>query len=409
MPNSPGKCVLVTGGTGFIGGRLIEHLISKQHTHVRVLVQNFSNAQRIARFPVELIRGDITDPQFVRNAVHRCDVVYHCAYGKTFDPIRNRAITVDGTRCVLDAALREGVRQVVHLSTVMVYGLSTPDGNLDETAPRRRCGLPYGDSKMEAERIAFEYAQRHGLSVTILQPTAVYGPESPGYVIDVLRRLKTGLQILVNNGTGYCNLVYVDDVVRAMLLAAENERAGGEAFIISGERPVTWRDFYGRYEQMIGRSATINMSVAEAVAYCRSRQSRPRLTKEIWRLLRDHQVRERLLETAEVTTVKHTIRKLLPQVAWRGVKTLLRERSGTPGKDIKSTNGSIHGLKPELIAFLATKTWNRIDKAKRILGYEPGTGFEAGMNLTEAWARWANLLPPIRKGQPIEVKVSLRG
>ena len=75
-----GKKVLVTGGTGFIGSRLVEKLVLEHQARVRVLVRNFVNAPRIARFPIEMVPGDLSDPVSVQKAVQNCDVVFHCAY-----------------------------------------------------------------------------------------------------------------------------------------------------------------------------------------------------------------------------------------------------------------------------------------------------------------------------------------
>ncbi len=76
-----GKQVLVTGATGFIGGRLVEKLVLEQHANVRVLVRDFSHASRIARFDLEMMRGDITDSSAVTEATKGCEVIFHCAYG----------------------------------------------------------------------------------------------------------------------------------------------------------------------------------------------------------------------------------------------------------------------------------------------------------------------------------------
>jgi len=78
-----GKQVLVTGGTGFIGGRLVEKLVLECDAKVRVLVRNFAHSASIARFPLEIIQGDVTDTEAVRRAADGCDVIFHCAYGNS--------------------------------------------------------------------------------------------------------------------------------------------------------------------------------------------------------------------------------------------------------------------------------------------------------------------------------------
>jgi nucleoside-diphosphate-sugar epimerase len=276
----------------------------------------------------------------------------------------------------------------------MVYG-ATPDGDLDETAPRRYFGNNYSDSKLDAENVALEYAKVHRLPVTVLQPTAVYGPFGPVWTVNVLNKLKTGRVILVNGGDGLCNAVHIDDLVSAMLLAGTRDDAVGEAFLISGEQPITWRDFYARHERMLGLSATVNMSAAEIRArYIQNRPKAKSLFKEAWGIVReDSKIRERLSRTAEVEAVKKAARLFLPKPAQQLMRQQIttRKRTEQPPANVKGEQ-PIHPLSPLEVKFAAAKTRVRIDKAKRILGYQPIFDFESGMSLTEQWARWANLL-----------------
>ena len=119
---------------------------------------------------------------------------------------------------------------------------------------------------MEAEETALRYVTR-GLSVAVVQPTVVYGPFGTTFTIKPLQLLKTGRMILVNGGDGLANPVYVDDVVSGMIVAAVHEGAHGEAFLISGAEPTTWRTFYAAHEAMLGRSATVSMTPDEALGH----------------------------------------------------------------------------------------------------------------------------------------------
>src|SRR4029077_14151730 len=120
-------------------------------------------------------------------AIQGCDVVFHCAYGTSGSQKHRSWVNREGTRRVLEASRAAGVGRVVYLSTLMVYGQTT-DGDLDETAPRRRFGNPYSDSKLEAERIALS----SGLPVAVLQPTAVYRPYRGGGGEHGLRGVRRG-------------------------------------------------------------------------------------------------------------------------------------------------------------------------------------------------------------------------
>jgi len=392
-----GKRVLVTGGTGFIGGRLIERLVLECHASVRVLVHTFDHAYRIARFPIELVRGDITKLEDVEQTIDECEMVFHCAYGNAGDNEKRRLVNVEGTKNVLEAALHARAKRVVHLSTMAVYGWGTPDGNLDETTPRRYSGNAYSDSKLDAEQLALRYAKEHGLPVAVLQPTVVYGPFSLPWTVNVLRQLQTGRVILVNGGDGLCNTVYVDDVVSAILRAAVTDQAAGEAFLISGEEPITWQEFYSGFERILGLSRTVNMSVAEAHAYYIKKQREAKAVKgllqEAFSILREESdTRARLLRTRELATVMRVGRFFLPQPLRQWLRTgIMGHGSTAQPQTAVQQEPPIHPLDPLMVQFYASKTPVCIDKAKSIFGYQPVFDFKRGLDLTEQWIKWSNL------------------
>jgi len=382
-----GRTALVTGGTGFIGGRLVERLVVEHGVKVRALVRNLAGAGRLARFPVTVIHGDVTSPSDLQTAIEGCGLVFHCAYGTSGSQKHRAWVNTEGTRRVLAAARAAGAQRIVHLSTLMVYG-KTADGDLDETAPRRRFGNAYSDSKLAAERIALA----SGLPVAVLQPTAVYGPYGGVWTENVLRALEAGRQILVDGGGGLANAVYVDDLVSAMLLAAVKEAAVGEAFLISGEEPVTWKELFGRFERMLGgEPRTVEMTQAEALAYWRDWQRRqPRALGEAFRILKQEQgIRTRIERTREILWLREMASAVLPERWQQKIKGRLGS-GGLPSAPDQAL--PIHPLSPEMIGFFRARTRVRIDKAKRLLGYAPAFDFATGMDLTEKWARWANLL-----------------
>lgn len=381
--------VLVTGATGFIGGRLAERLVVEHGARVRALVRNFGRAARLARFPIELAQGDLCSPESIDRAVADCDYVFHCAYGSDGQDDARRVVNAQGTRHVLDAALAHGVRRVVHTSTVTVYG-NTPDGPLDESAPRVKTGFAYGDSKIEAEETALGYVAR-GLSVAVVQPTVVYGPFGTTFTIKPLQLLKSGRVILVNGGDGLANLVYVDDVVSGMILAAVHEAAHGESFILSGAEPTTWRAFYAAHEAMLGRSATVSMTPEDALKHFHGADGSGGLVSQVLKALRHPGVKKRIAATRE------------GQLAIRAFHMLpagLRAHISGPGVALPGAAAAkkadadppIHPLHPSKVAFMTSKTHVRIDKARRALGYTPQFDFARGIDLTAAWAEWANLL-----------------
>lgn len=396
-----GKQVLVTGGTGFIGGRLCERLACQCGAEVRALVRNFASASRLARIPVRLVRGDMTRPDEVAAAAAGCEVIFHCAFGTTGTQRQRSRVNVGGTRAVLAAAAACRASRLVHLSTLMVYG-ATPDGDLDETAPRRYFGDAYSNSKLRAEREVLR-AGRRGLPVTVLQPTAVYGPYGGVWTELPLRQLASGRVILVNGGNGLANAVYVDDLVTAMLLAAVREEAIGEAFLISGAEAESWRELYGRFEQMLGRRCTVSMTATEARGYSRRyRLAKKSLLTEGLGLLRENaELRDRVLATREVDLLRWFGSSVVPGRLQQVIKKRLAGSPAGPGAESRdAAEPPIHPLSSRMVRFFIPKTRVRIDKATRLLGYRPAFDLDRGMAMTEAWARWANLLPP--SGSPSE-------
>jgi nucleoside-diphosphate-sugar epimerase len=343
-----------------------------------------------------MVHGDVTVPGDVEKAIRGCDIVFHCVYGNRGSEDERRLVTVGGTENVLAAALHAGVERVVHLSTLMVYGRDTPDGDLDETAPRCYSGSIYSDAKLDAEKLAFRYVEDHGLPVVVLQPTAVYGPFGGFWTTHTLKRLKTETVILVNGGDGICNAVYIDDAITFMLLAATEEQAVGQAFLVSDGQPVTWQEFFARYAQMLGSADIVSFSAAELLEAhnARKRRKSRRILGETMSILREEPViRQRLLRTSEAKAVRNLTRLLVPGGVRQSLKMQLKGRHSANRSGCAPEGGqTVPWMSPLEVQFYALKTRVRIDKGQRLLGYQPAFDLESGMQLTEQWARWANLL-----------------
>ena len=168
------KC-LVTGGTGFLGGHLVEAL-AKRGEQVRVLARPGSKTEHIDQLGIEIIQGDLGDIPSLKKATRDVEFIYHCAalaadWGSWED---FEKINVVGTRNLLQAAVEGAVNKFIHISTTDVYGY--PNSRVDETAPFRFRGWPYGDTKIKAEQSVWDYHRQHGLPVTVVRPLNIYGP-----------------------------------------------------------------------------------------------------------------------------------------------------------------------------------------------------------------------------------------
>jgi len=384
-----GRQILVTGATGFIGGRLVEALIQQHGCRVRVLIHNFTNASRLARFPLEMVPGDVSDEAVVTKAAQGCDVIIHAARGNSGSTVEMRKASVQGTEAILKAGLTAGVQRVVHLSTISVYGF-TPDGDLNENSPRGRLFDEYCRDKADAENLALSYHRKKGLPVTVLQPTVVYGPFASSWTIPPLTHLRNAQVVLPNDGNGLCNAVYIDDVVDAIIRAAHVPAAVGECFLVSGAEPVTWRDFYGAYEEMLGFQSTIGMTEAEVRKELRGHPWRD-LLRDCVQFVQHPNVNRRIQSTFLLRMPFRTLNYLLPRRLRARLKAATQE---TP----VAKYGPAAAIKPKRLPnvdyfrWLAAKTHVRIDKARQLLGYAPQFDFQAGMLRTRLWAEWASML-----------------
>ena len=392
-----GKSILVTGGTGFIGRRLVEKLVLEHDARVRVLVRNFTRVAGIACLPLDMRAGDMTDAAAVERAVQGCDVVFHCAYDFAATRDGQKRIGVQGTRNISEAVLRAGVSRLVHLSTFSVYG-TMPDGDLTETSPWQPSTHVYTQIKRAAERVVLGLSHKKGLPVVVLQPTLVYGPFSTHWVIRPAEKLKTGLVPVVNGGQGSCNLVYIDDVVEAAIRAATHPDVLGETFLISGESPVTWKMFYDALQTVLGVHATIDMSGSEIEALLQKRARSARSLPLLVSWLRHPQVCAQLVRLPVVHTALKIIRTCLSEGGWALVKTRALQSTSQRSRQHGQSEPPLHLPDASLLALYNSHTRVCIDKAKGRLGYVPRFDFTRGMDLTARFIHWANLASvPLRK------------
>lgn len=347
------KTVLVTGAGGFIGARVVEVLHGLGVGTVRAAVRRWASAARIGRLPVEIRLCDLRVPEQVDRAVQGVDAIVHCAHG-------GRAVNVEGTSLLLESALRHGVRRIVHLSTVAVYGAR--EGTLDESAPTRYTGDEYGDTKLDGEKVCLDAARR-GCEVVILRPTLVYGPFSQSWTVEFIERMRSGAWYVPDElAQGRCNLVYVDDLVQAILRSLRARVAPGEVFNVNGEDAVTWAEYFRALHAALGLPPL--RSRGQAAARAAAAASVP-LRAAARLVLRHAQTPLRLAYRRS-----RVARNLLQ---WS--EHLLR-RTPTP-REFELYNADAE---------------YPTEKARAILGYRPAFPLCDGLRLTAAWAHHHRLV-----------------
>jgi nucleoside-diphosphate-sugar epimerase len=237
-----GLC-LITGASGFIGGRLAERM-SRDGYAVRCLTRASSDTTALKLLDVEIIVGDLTDASSLARAVEDCSHVVHCGALVSDWATKNeiKKINVDGTRLLLDAAADADVRRFVHLSTTDVYGY--PGGHaIDESYRAGRFRNWYAQTKLEAEAEVRRAERERALEAVILRPATVYGPGSVEVVGEIARAIRSRNMLLINRGRAVAGLCYVNNLIDALLLASSSDIAAGQAFNISDGLDVTWRQF----------------------------------------------------------------------------------------------------------------------------------------------------------------------
>jgi len=319
--------VLVTGGTGFTGLHLVRSLVADGYD-VRVLARSAERARKVLPPEVDVVVGDVADAAAVGRAIKGREVVYQLAAAFREAGIpdsRYREIHVDATRLLLEAAKAEGVRRVVHCSTCGVHGhVERPPA--DETAPYSP-GDIYQETKLEGEQLALKLHREQGVPVTVGRPGAIYGPGDMR-LLKMFRMIAKGRFVILGPGTVTFHMVYVDDLVRGFRLLADRPEAVGEVYILAGEE----------YRSLNELTAMI----ADAVG-----GSPPRVHLPVWPFYMAGAVMEKVC---------------IP-----------------------------FGIEPPIyrrrVAFFTKSRAFSIEKARRVLGYQPRMDLRTGIATTARWYR----------------------
>ena len=234
--------VLVTGATGFTGGHLALTLAERGYD-VQALVRPRSletfHRSSLAAHGVVACSGDLTDAAAVARAAEGVEVVYHIAATYREAGQRDgayRAVNVQGTENVLDAAARGGARRVVHCSTGGVHG-HVVNPPADEDAPFNP-GDVYQDTKLEAEKLAAGYGPTSVIDVVVARPIGIYGPGDTRF-LKMFRGLARGRFPMLGSGEVFYHLTYITDLVEGLRLCGEVPGAAGGTYLLAGPRYTT--------------------------------------------------------------------------------------------------------------------------------------------------------------------------
>lgn len=319
--------VLVTGGTGFTGSHLAKALLADGH-QVRVLIRSTSPTHHLLNHGYEIVVGDIRDRRAVHEAVAGCDQVFHLAALFRDASAPKQAywdVHVAGTEHVLSACAAHGVARLIHCSTMGVHGHVSQVPS-DENSPFNP-GDEYQRTKLAAEQRVWEFCRRRGVPFTVVRPAGIYGPGDLRF-LKLFKGIQRGYFVMLGSGQVTYHFVYIDDLIEGFRLAGESPAARSEAIIIGGARHVTLNEL---------------VELIAGVFHVRT----PRWRMPVWPVYAAGALCEAVC---------------LPL---RIAPPLYRRR----------------------VDFFTHNRAFRIDKARRLLGYEPKVDLLEGMRRTAEWYR----------------------
>ena len=245
----------VTGGTGFIGKRLVAKL-RERGDDVVALVRNPDKAGDLQRSGAELVEGDLTNVEAIRRGVEGCDACFHVAaiYKVGIPKSQHDEMfetNVRGTERVLDASIQAGVPRIVYVSTVNVFG-NTGGQVVDESYERPGNGFLsyYDQTKYESHQVALDRIAK-GAPIVIVQPGGVYGPDDHSEIGNLIEQYRAGKLPMVPFPETGVIMVHVDDVADGCILAFEHGEVG-EAYVLGGEI-TTMRGIIEKVAQIEGK------------------------------------------------------------------------------------------------------------------------------------------------------------
>ena len=386
--------VIVTGATGFVGGRLVEVLAGKRGVRVTALVRDFSKVARIARLGVPLMRADLLDPDSWRAALAGADVVFHCGYGGHLDARVERERNLGGTINLAHEAAKQQVRRFVHLSSMAVYGHDLPTVVTEKTPPRPTTS--YGQIKLEIEQRLREISGSSGLDVRMVRPTKVYGPYDYNFTVPTIQKLLDGKLWLIERGSGIVSPNYVDNLVQGLLRCAEQEGINGGVYIMADGMDLTWAEFFRFFSRIAGSEPCGNVTRAECEAAAAAARRPPSL---------------RML--FQTTVLSKEARGLYPKYPWlRALHAVVPQAAVKMFKKQAPRAASFRELPsavpPRPPSLNEYRDYTRsgsfsIELAKEELGYRPHVSIEEAIDRTAAWLRFADVIP-----SPIAVTAALQ-
>ncbi len=245
--------LLVTGGTGFTGSRLVEYLIGKGHDVTALDNQKGILYDDLVKKGANIILGSVTDREAVKKSLDGIEGVFHLA--ASFRQINAPKktywdVNVEGTRIICEEAIKKPLKKFVYCSTQGVHGdIKNPPG--DEDSPIEPVDY-YQYSKYEGEKVVKEFTAK-GLKSVIIRPTAIYGPGDPERFFYLFRFAKKSKFYMFGNGKALYHPVYIDNLNDGFYAAFESDKKDAEVYLIADEEYFTIKELVKKIGQAMGK------------------------------------------------------------------------------------------------------------------------------------------------------------
>lgn len=243
---------LVTGANGFTGSFLIRNLLQKGY-NVRGVIRKSSNLDLIKDLDLELAYVDLAVDEISDEIMKEVDFVYHVGAAYRTEGVPQSYfwdVNVGGTRKLLEAAKKGGVKKFIHCSTVGVQGdIKKPPAK--ETDPENP-GDYYQESKLEGEILALDFFKSHNLNGTVVRPVGIYGPGDTRF-LKLFKFINNGKFRMIGSGNVLYHLTYVEDLVEGFVLAGESNYSNNEIFTIGGNDYLTLNELVDKIAKILNK------------------------------------------------------------------------------------------------------------------------------------------------------------
>ena len=375
--------ICIVGAGGSIGSRLTKYLIDK-NCNVTAVVRSISSAVRIGRYPIKIVRLDIStaEQSEINDVFKGMDLVIDASFSKETDYAKRVEQSTIMANRISRAVLDTHVKKLIHYGTISVY----PKGNseISEQTVCKQQNDSYADSKLAAENELLRLNKTENLPVLILQLPVVYGPFMLWSIAPVAS-MKQGCLVMPDQLDGECSPIHVDDVCEATWAAINKDTPTGERILLPSNNPISWVKYYQSYHAL---SDDLQLKLLAKTEVASVNNLKKKNQKPFVKLKNSfkHDSKFRQL--------------VLAQIGFRNIYSMIRKHKGPQGinklKSIMITPEneqlSENYLNSQMIETMDTMPKIKSTKANDLLGFTPAISFEDGLKTTKPWLQWYRLI-----------------